>query len=147
MERNEIINMATVSLKDMVKEYPEQKQELGKDIRFLNAQKAGLHEAEMHKIKIIFLSILKDIKEDMGKGNLPDTAASAKMIRNIQAAMADRPPEKITMDDVASAVVAEIRKAVPVDEETMEQFKSLVIQIMKQAGDGAGQKELEKTQC
>ena len=141
MERNEIINMAVASLKDMMKVHPERRPGAGKDLRFLNAQKMGRHEAEMGRIKNIFLSILRDTKEDMEKGTRPEMAAGMETIRSLQAAMAGRPPEQVTVDDIASAVTAEIGEAVPLDGETMGQFQKLVVQIMKQAGDGAGQKK------
>lgn len=137
MKRNEIINMAVTSLKNMVKVHPGCRVEAGKDIRFLNAQKLGSHEAEMGRIKNIFLSILKDIKEDMEKGTKPETIAGMETVKNLQAAAADRPPEQITVDDVAAAIVKEIGQTVPLDGETIGQFQNLVVQIMKQAGDGA----------
>ena len=62
MARNQLIEMATASLSDLMKEHPEHRAEAKQDLQFLNAQKMGEHEAEIEKIKNVFLAILRDIK-------------------------------------------------------------------------------------
>ena len=65
MTRDQLIEMATASLSDLMKERLENRVEARKDLQFLNAQKLGDHEAEIEKIKSVFLSILRDIKKDI----------------------------------------------------------------------------------
>lgn len=67
--RNDVINLATASLKDFMKEHPENRMEISHDIRQLNAEKIGGDEADLNKLRNIFMSILKDIKADYG--NVP----------------------------------------------------------------------------
>ncbi len=62
MARNQLIEMETASLSDLMKEHPEPRAEARQDLHFLNAQKIGAHEAEIEKIKNVFLAILRDIK-------------------------------------------------------------------------------------
>lgn len=62
--RNDVINLATASLKDFMKEHPENRMEISHDIRQLNAEKIGGDEADLSKLRNIFMSILKDIKAD-----------------------------------------------------------------------------------
>ena len=62
MARNQLIEMATASLSDLMKEHPEHRAEAKQDLQFLNVQKMGEHEAEIEKIKNVFLAILRDIK-------------------------------------------------------------------------------------
>ena len=49
--RNQLIEMATASLSDLMKEHPEHRAEAKQDLQLLNAQKMGEHEAEIEKIK------------------------------------------------------------------------------------------------
>ena len=62
--RNAVIDMGTVSLKELIKENPNCKIETQHGIREINAQKITGTEADIEKIKSIFLIILKDIKKD-----------------------------------------------------------------------------------
>ena len=66
--RNQLIEMATASLSDLMKEHPEHRAEAKQDLQLLNAQKIGEHEAEIEKIKNVFLAILRDIKKDIDNG-------------------------------------------------------------------------------
>ena len=62
--RNAVIDMGTVSLKELIKENPDCKKETQHGIREINAQKITGTEADIEKIKSIFLIILKDIKKE-----------------------------------------------------------------------------------
>ena len=44
----------------------------------MNAQKMGEHEAEIEKIKNVFLAILRDIKKDIDNGEQPGEAVTAR---------------------------------------------------------------------
>ena len=65
MARNQLIELATAFLSDLMKEHLEHRAEARQDLQLLNAQKMGEHEAEIEKIKNVFLAILRDIKKDM----------------------------------------------------------------------------------
>ena len=52
--RNQLIEIATASLSDLMKEHPEHRAEAKQDLQLLNAQKMGEHEAEIEKIKNVF---------------------------------------------------------------------------------------------
>ena len=62
--RNAIIDIGTANIKDFIKEHPEHRIEGQHDIRRLNAEKVTGIEADLEKIKSIFLSMLKDIKKE-----------------------------------------------------------------------------------
>ena len=76
MSRNDMINMATTSLTEYMQQNPAHKEEVKHDIRLLNAQKFGEHEAEMERIKSIFLSILREIKSDIANHHMPEQTAN-----------------------------------------------------------------------
>ena len=81
MARNQLIDMATASLSDLMKEHPEHRAEAKQDLQLLNAQKMGEHEAEIEKIKNVFLAILRDIKKDIDNGEQPGEAVTAAMFQ------------------------------------------------------------------
>ena len=135
MARNQLIEMATASLSDLMKEHPEHRAEAKQDLQFLNAQKLGEHEAELEKIKNVFLAILRDIKKDIDSGEQPGEVATAAMLQTMRATLAEQQQEPVTMDDVAGIVAGQLGQLVPMDEETAEQFRQLAKKMMEQAGN------------
>ena len=135
MARNQLIEIATASLSDLMKEHPEHRAEAKQDLQFLNAQKLGEHEAELEKIKNVFLAILRDIKKDMDSGEQPGEVATAAMLQTMRDTLAEQQQEPVTMDDVAGMVAGQIGQLVPMDEETAEQFRQLAKKMMEQAGN------------
>lgn len=131
MARNQIIDMATASLSDFVKEHPDKRAEAREDIQFMNAQKLGEHEAEIEKIKSIFLAILRDIKKDIDGGKQPTETATAAMIQGVQDEIMERSQEKLSKDDVADIVVNQFGLASKLSEKSVILFKKLMKGMMK----------------
>ena len=134
MARNQLIEMATASLSALMKEHPEHRAEAKQDLQFLNAQKLGEHEAELEKIKNVFLAILRDIKKDMDNGEKPGEAVTAAMFQNIQTAAQEQKQELHTIDDVTALVAEQLEKVMPLDDETSEQFQQLMKKMIEQVG-------------
>ena len=137
MARNQIINMATASLSDFIKDHPDKRAKVREDLQFMSAQKLGEHVADIEKIKSIFLAILRDIKNDIDNGTQPTEAAAAAMIRGIQDELRQRDPATLTQEDVTEIVANQLGMVAPMNEETMEQFKALLTGMMNQQGDDA----------
>ena len=121
------------SLSDLMKEHPEHRAEARRDLQFLNAQKMGEHEAEIEKIKNVFLAILRDIKKDMDSGEQPGEAVTAAMFQTMQETMKNHQQEQLSMDDVTAMIAGQIGQLLPMDEETTEQFQQLAKKMMEQA--------------
>lgn len=134
MARNQIIEMATASLSDLMKEHPEYRAEAKQDLQLLNARKMGEHEAEIEKIKNVFLAILRDIKKDMDSGGQPGEVATVAMLQTMRDALAGQQQEPVSIDDVAGMIAGQIGQLIPMDEETAEQFRQLAKKMMEQAG-------------
>lgn len=134
MARNQLIELATASLSDLMKEHPEHRAEARQDLQLLNAQKMGEHEAEIEKIKNVFLAILRDIKKDMDSGEQPGEAVTAAMFQTMQDAQAEQKQEPLTMDDVTAMIAGQIGQLLPMDEETIGQFQTLAKKMMEQSG-------------
>ena len=131
MARNQIIDMATASLSDFVKDHPDKRAEVREDLQFMSAQKLGKHEAEIKKIKSIFLSILRDIKKDIDSGNQPEKTATAAMIQAIQEEIRERDPKTLTKDEVTEIVVNQLGLVAPLGEKTSGLFRKLLKGMMK----------------
>lgn len=129
ISRNDMINMATISLADYMQHNPAQKEEVKHDIRLLNAQKFGEHEAEIERMKNIFMSILREIKGDIDTQQKPSPDINAEMFQNILTSAKETPPT--TMDDVMEIVTSQMSQFVDMDDEAKEMFKNL---FMKMAG-------------
>ena len=100
------------------------------DFRFGNP----FTEAEIEKIKNVFLSILRDIKKDMDSGEQPGEAVTAAMFQTMQDALAEQKQEPLSMDDVTAMIAGQIGQLLPMDEETAEQFRQLAKRMMEQVG-------------
>ena len=135
MARNQLIELATASLADIIKDRPGHRTEAKQDLQFLNAHKMGEHEAEIEKIKNVFLTILRDIKRDMDSGGQPGEAVTADMFQSIRNAVIEQKQELHTVEDVAALVTEQMRKVMPLDEGTAEQFQQLLKNVMERAGN------------
>ena len=138
--RNQLIEIATASLSDLMKEHPEHRTEARRDLQLLNAQKMGEHEAEIEKIKSTFLAILRDIKKDIDNGEQPGEAVTAAMFQAMQDALAEQKLNPLSVDDVTAMVAGQIGQFIPMDEETFEQFQQLAKKMTGQI-DGTQNEE------
>ena len=134
MARNQLIEMATASLSDLMKEHPEHRAEAKQDLQFLNAQKLGDHEAEIEKIKNVFLAILRDIKKDMDNGEQPGETVTAAMFQTMQDALVEQKQNPLTIDDVTKMVAGQIGQLAPMDEEATDLFQQLAKKLIEQTG-------------
>ena len=126
--RNQLIEMATASLSDLMKEHPEHRAEAKQDLQLL---KMGEHEAEIEKIKNVFLAILRDIKKDIDNGEQPGEAVTAAMFQAMRDALAEQKQKPLSIDDVTAMVAGQIGQLTPMDEETADLFKQLAKKMMK----------------
>ena len=141
MARNQLIELATASLSDLMKDQPEHRAEVRQDLQLLNAQKMGKHEAEIEKIKNVFLAILRDIKKDMDSGEQPVEAVTAVMFQTMRDALAQQKQEPLSMDDVTAMIAGQIGQILPMDEEATKQFQALAKKMMEQAGGAQNEEE------
>ena len=117
-----------------MKEHPEHRAEAKQDLQFLNAQKLGDHEAEIEKIKNVFLAILRDIKKDMDNGEQPGETVTAAMFQTMQDALVEQKQNPLTIDDVTKMVAGQIGQLAPMDEEATDLFQQLAKKLIEQTG-------------
>ena len=133
--RNDIINLATASIRDFIKDHPEKSKEARLDIRQLNAEKIGGDEADLNKLRNIFMSMLKDIKEDYG--NQPKDISQTEFQEMLSAIKAQseeiQNKRTITEDDMANIVTSMLAGSGvgDFDETELQMFYNLFVYILK----------------
>jgi len=113
---------------------PEHRAEANQDLHLLNAQKMGKHEAEIEKIKNVFLAILRDIKKDIDNREQPGEAVTAAMFQTMRDALAEQKQKSLSIDDVTAMIAGQIGQLAPMDEETVDLFQQFTKKILEQSG-------------
>ena len=137
--RNDVINLATASLKDFMKEHPENRMEISHDIRQLNAEKIGGDEADLSKLRNIFMSILKDIKADYG--NVPQDIEQTEfqeMLSAIKTQSDDiQAKHPVTETDIANITASLIFGVDALDETETKMFYELSKHLLERMSGGS----------
>ena len=136
--RNDVINLATASLKDFMKEHPENRMEISHDIRQLNAEKIGGDEADMNKLRNIFMSILKDIKADYD--NAPQDIEATEfqeMLAEIKTQSDDIQAKRpVTETDIANITASLLSGVDALDETETMMFYELSKHLLERMSNG-----------
>ena len=131
MARNQLIDIATEPLAELMSADPSKRAEITKDMSFLNSTKIQSNEADIEKIKNILMKILRDIKEDMESQQPTGAVATAEAVRGVRAALPDKPQSELTADDVSAAMAAYIGTVVPMDEDSSELLQQLTKKMLE----------------
>lgn len=131
MARNQIINLATEPLAELLSAEPSKRTELIKDISFLNSAKIQSNEADVEKIKNILMKIIRKIKEDITAQQPTGAIATAEAVKGIRATLPNKPQSELTIDDVSVAVAAYVGTMLPMDESTSELLQQLTKQMLE----------------
>lgn len=130
MGRNEIIDLAIEPLSELKIADPEQRSKMIKDLSFLKSQKIGKNEADIEKIKSVFLIILKDIKSGIEIKESTGAIATSEAVRSIMSMLPEKENSEITADDITKATAAYLESVLPMDEKTSEIMESLIKSIL-----------------
>lgn len=131
--RNELIDLVTQPLLELKDTDPSKKAEIIKDVSFLRAQKITPGEADIEKIRNLFMKILREITESMCIKEPTGTITTAEAFLGIQAALPDKPRSEITADDVAGAITAYVGSVAPLNEESTDLLKKLARRVLEQS--------------
>ena len=131
MARNEMIDFMTDMVDEWCMSRPKKQQEVQKDMLQLSAQKLCAHEAELEKIKILFMKILRDVKK-LDHRELPKQTMTASMLNafreKIRAKWGRR--EKIEKEDVIFIVLEKLNERIPMDDVSRSLFAQLMLRLM-----------------
>lgn len=131
MARNQIIDLATEPMAELMSAAPAKRAEMIKDLSFLRYSKIQNNEADIEKIKNILMKIIRDIKEDVTAQQPIGAIATAEAVQGIRAVLPDKPQSELTADDVSAAVAAYAETMVTMDESTSALFKQLAKQMLE----------------
>ena len=97
----------------------------------LSAQKLCTHEAELEKIKNLFMKILRDMKK-MNHHELPKQTMTASMLNAFREKTRTkwRRREKSEKEDVIFIVLEELNERIPMDELSRSLFTQLMLRMM-----------------
>ena len=137
MARNQVIDLATEPLAELMSSDPSKRAEIFKDLSFLQSTKIQNNEADIEKIKNLMMKILRDIKENMAKKQPIGPITTADAIQGIRNALPDKPRSEITADDMSAAVTAYLRTVIPLDEDSSATLKRLAKKLFTQPLDKA----------
>lgn len=79
--------MAVDQLTDLMTVEPSKRKEIIKDKQFLSSQKLGANEADIEKIKIQFMAILRDVKSGIQRKEPIKAVVTAEAIQIIRDAL------------------------------------------------------------
>ena len=125
MARNKVIDLAIDQLTDLMTAEPSKRKEIIKDKQFLSSQKLGANEADIEKIKIQFMAILRDIKSDMEKKEPTKAVATAEAVQMIRDALPDKQASDITSTDLANAVAYYMGQTTDLNDEGLAMVQNL----------------------
>ena len=133
--RNAVIDMGTASLRELIKEKPDCKIKTQHGIREINAQKITGTEADIEKIKSIFLVILKDIKKEF---DIPFSDVSSeelqKQLANMrkQALLQKKKNPKFNETNMAKLVMNMFQNiGMDLDEYEQELFQKMMVHMLQ----------------
>ena len=125
MARNKVIDLAVDQLTDLMTVEPSKRKEIIKDKQFLSSQKLGANEADIEKIKIQFMAILRDVKSGIQRKEPIKAVATAEAVQIIRDALPDKPVYDITSTDVANAVAFYMGQTTDLNDEGLAMMQNL----------------------
>ena len=135
MTRNEFIDFATDTLLGFAKEKPEHQEEIADDICLLRSQKLGEHEAEIERIKKIFMSILKDIKDQLTDEAKPNLPVTHELLSQMLAEVKKEPGKRPTIKDIAAVVIKYMRPILHINEKAEKRYEDIMVEMIEEADE------------
>lgn len=131
MARNEMIDFMTDMADEWSMSRPKKQKEVQRDMRQLSAQKLCTHEAEMEKIKNLFMKILRDVKKTDHR-ELPKQTMTASMLNAFREKIRIKwkRREKIEKEDVINMVLEKLNEKIPMDDISRSLFAQLMLRMM-----------------
>lgn len=126
------------ALLSQIIEHPENRMEISHNIRQLNAEKIGGDEADLNKLRNIFMSILKDIKADYD--NVPQDIGQTEfqeMLTTIKAQSDDIHAKRpITETNIANITASVLSGVDALDEAEILMFYELSKHLLERMSGG-----------
>jgi len=129
--QNEMIDFATSSITDFIKENPEHKAEAIDDVKELKAHKLNPNESIMMKVQSLFIAIVKDVKKDFEDKVSITPMATRDYMQGIWAQLKDKPRSELTEEDVSIAVTNMVKQQIPFEGKGATVFQKFVAWLLR----------------
>ena len=131
MARNEMIDFMTDMADEWCLVHPAKQKEVQRDMRYLSAHKLCTHEAEMEKIKNLFMKILRDVKK-MDHHELPKQTMTAALLNSLREKFGSKLKrrEKIEKEDIIFMVLQKLNEKIPMDDVSRSLFTQLMLRLI-----------------
>jgi hypothetical protein len=133
MARNEIINLATSTVSDFAKANPKHIAEVKKDLRTMKSQKLGQHEAEIEKIKYVFVAMLIEMKKELERSTEKQQNINAEMLERILSTVKLQKPR--TIEEVSELLANAVQSTTQISDEQMEDFQQFAEKFIEGFGE------------
>ena len=130
-----MIDLVTTDISEYMKANPSHANDGRKDIRHLNAQKVTGTEADLEKLKSLFLRIMKDVKEEYAE---PSTDISGEEMREQIQKLHDEAigQKKNLTEESMAGITTQMISSLGLSEENMQAFQELMVNILKDSNNG-----------
>jgi len=131
--RNAIIDIGTMNLKELMKINPERRSDTQHGVREINAQKITGTEADIEKLKSVFMAMLKDIKKeyDVPKEDITTLELKQQLkAMNEQALMRQQVLGSLNEEGMLQILMG-IFGMMDLDEYELQKMQELTIHILK----------------
>jgi len=132
LARNEVIDLATASLRDFALKNPKYGAEAKKDLRYMNSHKIGEHEAEVEKIKSLFVTVLREIKKKLEQTVQSPQSINSEMFKQIMSEVKSKNPK--TVEEVTELVANMVQPTMQLSNEQAEGFRQFTERFIKDYG-------------
>ncbi len=132
MDRNALLDLASTPMLDIAAMNPEKRVEIKEQIGFLQSQKLGAHEADLDKIRNLFMSIVRDIKSDLEAKTPTSEPITQLNFDSIMQSVAELPTGTPDPIQLFTLIFATLQSSLDMNEETTEAYLHFVEKFMKQ---------------
>jgi hypothetical protein len=129
MARNEIINLATATLSDVAKENPKHIADVKKGLGTMKSHKLGQHEAEIEKIKSVFVAMLIEMKKELERSAEKQQNVNAEMLERILVTAKVQKPR--TIEEVSELLANAVQSTTQISDEQAENFQQFAERFIK----------------
>jgi len=133
MARNEIINLATSTLSDFAKANPKHITEVKKDLLTIKSHKLGQHEAEIEKIKSVFVAMLIEMKKELERFTEKQPNVNAEMLGRILTTAKLQKPR--TIEELSELLANAVQGTTQMSDEQAEDFQQFAERFINDFGE------------
>ena len=131
---NDVLQFGYNILANMELTDPKQKAERNRDLMAIRSQMHKPNDADIEEIKKVFLSILQDVKKDLGEQSEKQAAADREVIRRIQEEAMKLGPGNVDFNAIVEIVAGTVGDLTNLDAEGQQKLGEMFKEMSNAAG-------------